>query len=45
MAVLGIEGERSTAASRIAATLPVGQQVWLEFNPSHIIPIQDDPHA
>ncbi len=23
----------------------VGQQVWLEINPSHIIPIQDDHHA
>jgi ABC-type Fe3+/spermidine/putrescine transport system ATPase subunit len=23
----------------------VGQQVWLEINPSHIIPIQDDTHA
>jgi ABC-type Fe3+/spermidine/putrescine transport system ATPase subunit len=23
----------------------VGQNVWLEINPSHIIPIQDDPHA
>jgi ABC-type Fe3+/spermidine/putrescine transport system ATPase subunit len=23
----------------------VGQKVWLEINPSHIIPIQDDQHA
>jgi ABC-type Fe3+/spermidine/putrescine transport system ATPase subunit len=23
----------------------VGQKVWLEINPSHIIPIQDDSHA
>jgi ABC-type Fe3+/spermidine/putrescine transport system ATPase subunit len=23
----------------------VGQKVWLEINPSHIIPIQDDAHA
>ena len=23
----------------------VGQKVWLEINPSHIIPIQDDHHA
>ena len=23
----------------------VGQKVWLEINPSHIMPIQDDPHA
>jgi ABC-type Fe3+/spermidine/putrescine transport system ATPase subunit len=28
-----------------ASVFGVGQKVWLEINPSHIIPIQDDQHA
>jgi hypothetical protein len=34
---------RVTSAPR--DVFDVGQAVWLEIDPCHIIPIQDDPHV
>jgi ABC-type Fe3+/spermidine/putrescine transport system ATPase subunit len=38
-------GLRLRILSPPLAVFTVGQKVWLEINPSHIIPIQDDHHA
>ncbi|MDI1265859.1 MAG: ABC transporter ATP-binding protein [bacterium] len=45
----GFRAEKSDLALRVmsppSSVFTVGQKVWLEINPSHIIPIQDDQHA
>jgi len=45
----GFRSEASGLSLRITSpplnVFAVGQKVWLEINPSHIVPIQDDHHA
>jgi ABC-type Fe3+/spermidine/putrescine transport system ATPase subunit len=45
----GFQSETSDLRLRILSpplnVFAIGQKVWLEINPSHIIPIQDDHHA